>query len=166
VAEQRVVEACAVIDEALQYEASWQRAVEHRTRFGDDIEYYGSSVGAIRATLRDMTRRYPGLSHDEITALSSLLWAAPVYERRLAAVILLQTHLPVLVVSDLTRLEGFLRTSTPVEVFDALARDVIGPLVRSLESRDRSRADSVLIRWSEADNTVLRRVADAARADS
>lgn len=156
---QRANEACAGIDEALQYEASWQRAEEYRARFGDGIEYYGSSVGAIRATLRDTLRRYPELSHDEITALSSLLWDAPVYERRLAAVILLQTHLTVLVVSDLTRLEGFVRSSDPVELADALARDVIRPLVGSLVGRDRTRADAVIARWSRGDDEILVRAA-------
>lgn len=161
----RVQDACAVIDEALQYEASWQRADEHRARFGDGIEYYGSSVGAIRATLRDTLRRYPELSHDEITALSSLLWDAPVYERRLAAVILLQTHLTALVVSDLTRLEGFVRSSAPVEIADVLARDVIRPFVNSLIARDRTRAEAVVARWSRGDDSVLRRAAGVVLSD-
>jgi hypothetical protein len=159
VASQRLSDVCETIDEALQYQASWQRAEEHRARLGDGIQYYGCSVGAIRATLRDTARRYPELSHDDVTTLSSLLWAAPVYERRLAAVILLQTHLAVLVVSDLTRLEGFLRSSMPVEVADVLARDVVRPLVNSFDGRERSRADSVVARWSEGDDHVLRRAA-------
>jgi len=166
VASQRVSEACDAIDDALQYESSWQRAEEHRARFGGGIDYYGASVGAIRATLRDTLRRYPSLAHDDITALSSLLWAAPVYERRLAAVILLQGNLPVLVVSDLTRLEGFLRSSILTDIADVLAHDVIGPLLESLDARDRPRAETVVARWAQGDEPVLRRAADVVNAHS
>jgi hypothetical protein len=154
VAAPRLSEICDAIDEALQYEATWQRAEEHRARLGDGIEFYGCS-----ATLRDTARRFPELSHDEVTTLSSLLWAVPVYERRLAAVILLQSHLVVLVVSDLTRLEGFLRSSILPELADTLARDVIRPLVNALENRERSRAESVVARWGQDDDDILRRAA-------
>jgi hypothetical protein len=166
VASLRLGEMRDVIDEALQYQATWQRAEEHRARFGDGIQYYGCSVGAIRATLRDTARRHPELSHDDITALSSLLWEADVYERRLAAVILLQTHLRALVVSDLTRLEGFLRSSALGEVADVLAREVIRPLVSSLEGRERSRADSVVARWADGDERILRRAAAVVNSPS
>lgn len=165
-ASQQASEACDAIDEALQYESSWQRAEEHRARFGEGIDYYGASVGAIRATLRDTLRRYRSLAHDDITALSSLLWSAPVYERRLAAVILLQGNLSVLVVSDLTRLEGFLRSSMVPHIADVLAQDVIRPLLQSLDARDRPRADAVVARWVHGDEPVLRRAADVVNARS
>jgi hypothetical protein len=166
VAPHELGEACARIDEALQYEASWQRAEQHRSRLGEGLDYYGSSVGAIRATLRDTLRRYAGLTHDDITALSSLLWEAAVYERRLAAVILLQANSSVLVVSDLTRLEGFLRSSLLEEVADVLTRDVILPLVASLNGRDRARADAVVARWGYGDEPVLNRAAAILNARS
>lgn len=165
-ASQHLRDAADAIDEALQYESSWQRAEEHRARFGDGIEYYGASVGAIRATLRDTLRRYPSLAHDDITALSSLLWSAPVYERRLAAIILLQGNLSVLVVSDLTRLEGFLRSSILPDIAEGLAHDVIGPLVRSLDARDRPRADTVVARWARGDEPLLSRAAAVVDARS
>jgi hypothetical protein len=165
VVSQRIIDACELIDEALQYESSWQRAEEHRARFGGGVEYYGTSVGAIRATLRDTLRRFGDLSHDEITALSSLLWAAEVYERRLAATILLQTHLGQLVVSDLTRLEGFLRASGPTDVGLVLARDVIRELVHSLGARDRARAEAVVARWAHSDNPALRGAARVVHTD-
>jgi len=166
VAAPRIREACDLVDEALQYESSWRRAEEHRAMFGEGTAYYGASVGAIRATLRDTLRRFPDLTHDEITALSSLLWEVDVYERRLAAVILLQSHLDVLVVTDLTRLEGFLRSSGVDELGLALARDVIRPLLHSLADRDRSRADTVIARWTESEDLLLRRAAQTAAHDS
>ena len=53
-----------------------------------------------------MLRRYRDLVHDDITALSSELWAVPVFERRLAAIVLLQSRVT-LKNTDLTRIEGF-----------------------------------------------------------
>ncbi|MBF4633180.1 DNA alkylation repair protein [Agreia pratensis] len=161
-----MVAACELVDEALQYESSWQRAEEHRALIGEGIGFYGTSVGAIRATLRDTLRRFAELGHDEITALSSLLWEADVYERRLAAVILLQTHVDMLVVTDLTRLEGFLRSSAVDELALVLARDVIRPLVDSFDGRDRVRADAVVARWTQSEDPRVRGAARVASSDS
>ncbi len=57
---------------------------------------YGASVGAVRGTVRDAGRKFKGLGHDDVHSLASELWGRPgpgrrpVYERRLAAVVLLQ----------------------------------------------------------------------------
>ncbi len=152
------------IDLALQRESSWRRADELRTRLENDpggsaLGFYGASVGAVRGTVRDAGRRYPGLSRDEVTALSSELWAVPVFERRLAAVVLLQTHVKVLTNSDLTRLEGFIREARMRDLVDPLAVDVVGPLVAGLDVPARVRADSVLDRWVREPDAWLRRAA-------
>jgi hypothetical protein len=81
-------------------------------------------------------------------------------------VILLQANSSVLVVSDLTRLEGFLRSSLLEEVADVLTRDVILPLVASLNGRDRARADAVVARWGHGDEPVLNRAAAILNARS
>lgn len=60
--------------------------------------------------------------------------AVPVFERRLAAVVLLQSHLAVLDNSDLTRIEGFLRGARLRELADPLAVDVV--LERWLQDPD------------------------------
>lgn len=152
-------EAGEFIDSALQREGSWQRAEEARARFGTGLASYGSSVGAIRGTVRDALRRYRNLSHDDITALCSELWEAPVFERRFAAVVLLQSRLPVLDNSDLTRIEGFLRTARLRELADPLATDVVGPLTAGLAGQNRSRAEAVLGRWLQDPDDWLRRAA-------
>jgi hypothetical protein len=153
------VEVAAFIDSALQYEASWQRAEAHAAAFGDALGYYGSSVGVVRGTLRDASRRYPGMTHDDVTALSSELWSVPVYERRLAAVVLLQSSVAILIASDLTRLEGFLRTAGVDDLVDRLGNDVIVPLLGSLDARDRARAHVIIARWETDRSASLQRVA-------
>jgi hypothetical protein len=147
------------IDSTLQREGAWYRAEEARARLGNDLRYYGSSVGAVRGTIRDVGRRHPGMTHDDITALSSELWAVPVFERRLAAVVLLQSHARLLMNSDLTRIEGFVREARSRALVDPLALDVIGPMVAGMDVRGRVRADSVLDRWVRAPEVWLRRAA-------
>jgi hypothetical protein len=142
------------VDAALQREGSWSRAEEQKERIGGELRFYGASVGAVRGTIRDVGLRYPGLSHDEITALSSELWAepssaSPVFERRLAAVVLLQTNLRILNNSDLTRIEGFVRSARLSALVDPLAVDVLAPLIAGLDPHHRARADIVLERWEQ-----------------
>jgi hypothetical protein len=158
------------IDAALQYEGSWERAADDAARLGRGsrdhaLEHYGASVGAIRGTVRDSLRKFPRLEHDAVTALSSELWAVPVFERRLAAVVLLQSALGLLQASDLTRIEGFVRSARLRELVDPLAVDVVGPLVGSLAGSARGRADTVLDRWL-TDDPWLRRAAVLAPLDA
>lgn len=172
-------EAGEFIDRSLQREASWRRSEQLQARLetepaGSGLRFYGTSVGAVRGTVRDAGRRYPGFSRDEVAALSSELWgpelegsdldgselrAAPVFERRLAAVVLLQSNVKLLTNADLTRLEGFIRQARVPDLVDPLAVDVVGPLVDGLDVLARVRADSVLDRWVREPDVWLRRAA-------
>ncbi|MWV50291.1 DNA alkylation repair protein [Rathayibacter sp. VKM Ac-2803] len=139
---------------ALEYEGDVWRAQDVRDRLGLDAT--GASVGAVRGTVRDALKKFPDLGHDEITALSSELWAPPVFEPRLAAVVLLQSRVALLRASDLTRLEGFVRDSRVDSLTDPLARDVVRPLRESLDSQARTRADAVLDRWAAEGDRLAR----------
>jgi hypothetical protein len=147
------------IDRTLQTEGSELRAAADTDRIGAGLRFYGASVGAVRGTVRDADRRYPGMSHDEVTALASELWSEPVYERRLAAIVLLQRHLEVLRGNDLTRIEQFLRHARVPELIDPLAIDVVRPLLERLQEPDAERARRIVDRWSESDAGNLRRAA-------
>ena len=152
------------VDATLQNESSWERADADRARLGDTgLSFYGASVGAVRGTIRDTGRRYPGLGHDDITALSSELWAVPVFERRLAAIVLLQTHVRMLRASDLTRIEGFLRQALSPALIDPLATDVLAPLVTALDAPARGRAAAVIDRWATEPGPGLRRATELVR---
>jgi 3-methyladenine DNA glycosylase AlkD len=151
------------IDAALRREGDEYRASSAKARLGSDLRFYGASVGAVRGTIRDAGRRYPGMTHDAVTALSSELWAEPVFERRLAAVVLLQSNVRLLINSDLTRIEGFVREARSTELVDPLAADVVGPLVAGLRGPERQRADAVIGRWARENSEWLRRTAMVAR---
>jgi hypothetical protein len=147
------------VDATLQREGSWDRARDEKARIGGELRFYGASTGAVRGTIRDAGRRYPKLAHDDITALSSELWAAPVFERRLAAIVLLQSNLRLLDNGDLTRIEGFVRSARVRELVDPLAVEVIGPMIDGLDATARARADSALDRWAADPDHWLRRAA-------
>ncbi|MBM7831775.1 hypothetical protein JOE59_002480 [Agromyces cerinus] len=140
--------AAEFIDRTLQAEGSEERAIADAARIAGGLRFYGASMGAVRGTVRDARRRHPELSHDEVTALASELWAEPVYERRLAAVVLLQGQVPTLLVSDFTRLEQLLRSAGVRDLVDPLVADVVHPLLDRLEGADAARARRIVDRWA------------------
>ncbi|MBG6058119.1 hypothetical protein RCH16_001645 [Cryobacterium sp. MP_M5] len=156
-------DAAEFVDATLQREGDPDRALAERARLGSELRFYGASVGAVRGTIRDALRRYPGLTHDEITALSSELWLVPVFERRLAAIVLLQSRVRMLRNSDLTRIEGFVRAGGLPVLADLLAGGVVVPLLEQLDPTGRARAEIVLDRWAHDDSVWLRRAALLAR---
>ena len=154
-----VTSAAEFIDRTLQAEGSEERAAADAERVGGGLRFYGASVGAVRGTVRDVRRRYPRMTHDQITALASELWSAPVYDRRLAAVVLLQGHVTELLASDLTRLEQFLRDARVPELVTPLAVDVVRPLIDRLEGAEASRSRGIVARWASEDHPQLRQAA-------
>jgi hypothetical protein len=151
--------AAEFIDRTLHAEGSDERAAEHADRIGGGLRFMGASVGAVRGTVRDLHRRHPGMTHDDVTALASELWSEPVYERRLAAIVLLQGRVGMLRGNDLTRLEGFLRDARVPELIDPLAGDVIRPLLQRLDGAEAERARRVVDRWAAESDPNLRRAA-------
>ncbi|RNB52211.1 DNA alkylation repair protein [Agromyces tardus] len=144
--------AAEFIDSTLRAEGSEARAEADAERIGGGLRFYGASVGAVRGTVRDADRRHPISTHDEATALAAELWSVPVYERRFAAIVVLQRHAAMLVGNDLTRLEQFLRDARVRELVDPLVGDVVRPLLERLQGPEASRARRITDRWaSEAD---------------
>ncbi|RAX17886.1 DNA alkylation repair protein [Pseudarthrobacter sp. AG30] len=160
-----VAAAAEFIDRTLQNEGAWYRADEVGYRLGGALASYGSSIGAVRGTVRDALRKFKDMGHDTTVMLASALWgqpkpgSQPVFERRLAAVVLLQTKVQVLRHSDLTRLEGFLRSAQAAELAGPLVSDVLVPLLAGLDHRDRQRAAAVLARWREDPESQLQTAA-------
>lgn len=160
-----VAAAAEFIDRTLQNEGAWYRADDVGSRLGGALASYGSSVGAVRGTVRDALRKFKALDHDGTVMLASALWgqpkpgARPVFERRLAAIVLLQTKARMLRHSDLTRLEGFLRSALAQELVEPIIADVLVPMLAALGERERQRAGVVLARWRE--DPQLQAAADA-----
>jgi DNA alkylation repair enzyme len=149
--------AAEFIDRTLQAEGSEVRAVADADRIGGGLRFYGASVGAVRGTVRDAGRRHPAMMHDDVTALASELWSEPVYERRLAAIVLLQGHVRMLRSNDLTRIEQFLRDARVPELVEPLATDVVRPLLELMDGAEATRARRIIERWATDADPNLRR---------
>jgi hypothetical protein len=160
-----VAAAAGFVDRTLQNEGAWYRADDVEGRLGGELASYGSSVGAVRGTVRDALRKYKDVDHDDVVQLASALWGRPrpgtraVFERRLAAIVLLQTKVALLRHSDLTRIEGFLRSAGTRELTGPLLADVVAPFLARLGGRDRQRADVILTRWRTDPDGQLRSAA-------
>lgn len=160
-----VQDAAGFIDRTLQNEGAWYRADDVEGRLGGSLGSYGASVGAVRGTVRDALRKFRYLDHDAVVFLASELWGAPrpgsrpVYERRLAAVVLLQSRVEFLRHTDLTRIEGFLRSAQTSELTDLLLSGVLVPLIGALDGQGRKRAFVVLERWRSDPDHQLRAAA-------
>lgn len=160
-----VQEAARFIDTTLQNEGAWYRAEDVESRMHGGLGSYGASVGAVRGTVRDAGRKFKSLGHDDVTALASQLWGQPgpgrrpVYERRLAAVVLLQSRVALLRHSDLTRLEGFIRSARTAELVEPLIADVVVPLLAALDGTGRQKAAVVMARWHQDPDEWVRHAA-------
>lgn len=142
------------VDTALRARAVPERAERERAYLKSDLEHYGVSMPAIRSVARDIRGRWPDMDHQDLIALVETLWAAPVHERRMVAVELLDAYGHLLDRADLPLLERLLRESRTWALVDGLAPSVVGPIV----DRDPVAAD-VLDRWATDDDFWLRRAA-------
>jgi 3-methyladenine DNA glycosylase AlkD len=94
------------------------------------------------------------LTHDEVVALVQQLWSAPVHERRMAAVDLLELHVADLAVDDLPLAERLIRESRTWALVDGLAASVVGRIVLADPA-----AAATLDRWVGDDDFWIRRAA-------
>jgi 3-methyladenine DNA glycosylase AlkD len=144
----------AEIDAELRSTGTAERAEHEKAYLKSDLEHYGTAVPDIRSVAKGVRRRDPDLGHDELLALVLALWAAPVHERRMVAVDLLELLSDRLVANDMAVLERLLREARTWALVDGLAASVVGPLVE----RDPEAA-AVLDRWAVDEDFWIRRAA-------
>lgn len=142
------------IDVELRAAGRPDRAEQERAYLKSDLRHYGTSVPAIRGAVTSALRARPGLSHDDVVALVDALWTAPVHERRMAAVEVLDLCSDRLGPRDAALLERLLRESRTWALVDGLAASVVGGLVERFPE-----LGSVLDRWATDRDFWLRRAA-------
>jgi len=142
------------IEESLRGLGTPQRAASERAYLKSDLEFTGTPVPAIRATVRAWCRARPDLTHAELTAVTEALWARPVHECRMAAVELLDASPDLLQPGDVALIERMLRTAGTWALVDGLASSVMGTLT---ERHPELAAD--LDRWAGDEDFWLRRSA-------
>jgi len=118
------------IDAELRARGSAERATRERAFLKSDLDHYGVSVPAVSEVAREVARRRPPLGREELLALVEALWQGTVYERRRAAVGLLELCTDRLQPSDLGTIERLIRESRTWALVDELAAVVVGALLK------------------------------------
>jgi len=127
-----------------------ERAVEEKQYLKSDLRFFGAKLADIRRVTKETSRRAE-LEHDDVVDLVTELWSKPVFERRMAAVILLELHAAKLRTGELPLIERLIRESRTWALVDGLAGDVVG--VMNVRLRIRRTLD----RWARDDDFWIRR---------
>jgi 3-methyladenine DNA glycosylase AlkD len=131
--------------------ATPERAVSEKAYLKSDLEFLGATVWQTRAVVK-ATARAASLDHDELLRVVEALWAAPIFERRMAAVMLLELHPRQLGAGDLPFIERLIRDSLTWALVDGLAGDVVA----TIRTVDPS-VESTLDRWATDPDFWVRR---------
>jgi 3-methyladenine DNA glycosylase AlkD len=144
----------AAIEASLRGLSTPQRAASEKAYLKSDLEFTGTAVPAIRATVRAWCRARPELTHAELIAVTEALWTRPVHECRMAAVELLGANPGLLRPGDAALIERMLRTARTWALVDGLASSVMGALTER-----HPELTAVLDRWAGDEDFWLRRSA-------
>ena len=138
------------IESELKQAGTPERAEGEKRYLKSDLDFLGATLGQIRAVTRSITKVHE-LSHGDLVALATELWSKPLFERRMAAVIVLELHASELTPDDLGLIERFIRDSKTWALVDALAGDVVGEIAL------RHRIKTPLDRWAKDADFWVRR---------
>lgn len=144
----------AEIDAELRSLGTPERAEHEKTYLKSELAHYGTTVPSIRSVAKAVRRDNPELGHDDLVALVIDLWGAPVHERRMAAVELLDFYADRLRPDDMVLVERMLRESRTWALVDGLAASVAGGLVERYPE-----LGVVLDRWAADADFWMRRSA-------
>ena len=144
----------ALIEHELRAAGSPERAAGEQNYLKSTLEFAGTTVPRIRAIMTGWRREHPGLTRARLTELAAALWAGPIFECRLAAIILLADQRQLLEAADASLVERFLRDAGTWALVDSLAADVMGTLV----ARNPDLLGT-LDRWAADENFWIRRSA-------
>jgi 3-methyladenine DNA glycosylase AlkD len=144
----------AAIDVELRLHRNPTRAPVEKAYLKSDLEFLGVGLPAMRQAIRTVKRENSGLNRQVLVALVRILWSRPLFERRMTAVLLLETFQPVLQPADMKLLERLIRESKTWAFVDELAVAIVGPLVER-----SSELLPVLDRWARDEDFWLRRAA-------
>jgi len=142
----------AELEDRLRAIATSKRAEGEKRYLKSDLVFLGATLGQVREAVRDVVD-IGRLGHDDLIRLVEELSWEPVFERRMAAVVLLMRRSAVLGLEDLPLIERLVREARTWALVDYLAVDVLGALV----ARDPDRLTPEMDRWAtDADFWVRR----------
>ena len=131
-----------------------QRAAGSKAYLKLDLTFTGASVPQVRAAVTAWRTSQPALDRAHLLAVVARLWERPVFECRLAALLILTDRRALLAAEDLPRVEQLLRESGTWALVDSMAADVAGSLVARFPG-----LYATLDRWAADENFWIRRSA-------
>lgn len=151
--ERAVAEADAICRQLLTGVTA-ERAAASRAHLKLELDFTGASVPQARAAVLAWRRAQPGLDRSHLLAVATSLWSRPIFECRLAAVIMLTDRSRLLTAGDIDLVERMLRESGTWALVDGLAADVAGSLAERF-----GELGGTLDRWAADDDFWIRRSA-------
>lgn len=139
------------IEAQLRSRGTPERAAGEKRYLKSDLEHLGVRTADVVAVVRPFLK---GMTRAEVLGLADALWSAPVYERRAAAVRVVDAGSAELGTDDLGWIEGKVRAARTWALVDPLATNVVGALL----SRD-ARVERTLAAWAEDADFWIRRTA-------
>ena len=131
-----------------------ERAEGEKQYLKSDLEFVGARLGDIRRITKALQKAHRPVAHEDLVALVESLWQRPLFERRMAAAILLELEADALGVADLTLIERLLRESRTWALVDWLAGDVVA----TMRLKDPA-VEGTLARWATDEDFWIRRAA-------
>lgn len=128
-----------------------ERAEREKRYLKSELSFLGVTVWQIRAAATAVSRAEK-LDHDRLVALVGALWDTGVFDRRQAAVMLLELNPTLLSRTDTPLLERLLRESLTWALVDGLAGDVVGRL-----NKGDPKMEPILDRWAADPDFWIRR---------
>jgi 3-methyladenine DNA glycosylase AlkD len=144
----------ALIEDSLRAAGSPSRAASEQNYLKSSLEFAGTTVPATRAVVTSWRRAHPELTRQQLIRLAGALWDRPLFECKMAALILLTDRRRLLTTEDAALVARFLRTSGTWALVDGLAADVMGSLVERFPG-----LLEVLDSWAAEDDFWMRRSA-------
>ncbi|HEX8100438.1 MAG TPA: DNA alkylation repair protein [Actinomycetota bacterium] len=138
------------LDAELKAAGSPERAVGEKAYLKSDLTFYGVKLAEMRRLAKEVSKT-EALDHAAAVALVEELWNKPVFERRMAAVVLLELHATDLTPKDLPFVEGLIRESKTWALVDGLAGDVVSEIAL------RHNIRRTLDRWARDRDFWIRR---------
>jgi 3-methyladenine DNA glycosylase AlkD len=114
------------IEDELRALGTPERAEGEKAYLKSSLDFLGVTVWQIRRVVKAVV---PEPSHDELVALVEELWSGSVFDRKLAAVFVLESCPELVEPSDLSLLERLIRDSGTWALVDGLAGDVMASLL-------------------------------------
>ena len=144
--------AARAIEERLRTEAVPGRAEGAKRYLKSDLDFLGVPVPGIRTTIARWSRAQGDVSRRDAIAVARELWASPIFERKLAGVVLLERVADVLTATDLPFIRTLIEDSETWALVDGLAVNVVGTIVATDPD-----AASALDAWALSPNHWVRR---------